>query len=56
KNEEHAKVPMMPPMLTDIHLSTGPFYESSFAVSFYTPRKFKKAPPKAEESLALEQK
>ncbi|KAH9325195.1 hypothetical protein KI387_005373, partial [Taxus chinensis] len=56
QNEEHAKVLMMTPMLTDILLSTGPFCESSFAVIFYMPGKFKKAPPKAEESLVLEQK
>ncbi|KAH9298720.1 hypothetical protein KI387_030402, partial [Taxus chinensis] len=56
KNDEHAKVPMTAPVLTDILPSTGPFCESSFAVSFYVPTKFEKAPPKAEESLALEQK
>ncbi|EPS74610.1 hypothetical protein M569_00148, partial [Genlisea aurea] len=47
-NEEHLKIEMTGPVLTQVKPSDGPFCTSSFVVSFYVPKANQQNPPPAE--------
>ncbi|CAA0815921.1 SOUL heme-binding family protein [Striga hermonthica] len=48
KNENHEKIEMTAPVLTEVKPSDGPFCASSFVISFYVPKKNQATAPSAE--------
>ncbi|PIN03690.1 hypothetical protein CDL12_23781 [Handroanthus impetiginosus] len=47
-NENHQKIEMTAPVITEVKPSDGPFCASSFVVSFYVPKKNQENPPSSK--------